>query len=101
MSAISVRPIIEEASDSPYLEVMYTLEEEAFENVTEYLEGDLEPKVGNLSRSFNHSELASLDANNGTEDIEVLAADCDDHADYIWVKGKLSKNMRKMLLLSY
>jgi len=91
MSAVTVRPIIEEASDSPYLEVIYTLEEGEFENVTEYLEGDLGNKAGNLSRSSNHSELASLDANGATDDIEVLAVDCDDHDDYIWVKGKFTK----------
>jgi len=91
MSAISVRPVIEEASDSPYVEVIYTLEEEEWENVTEYLEGNLGNKAGNLSRSSNHSELASLNANAGTDDIEVLAVDCDDHDDYIWVKGKFFK----------
>ena len=101
MSAVTVRPIIEEASDSPYLEVIYTLEEGEFENVTEYLEGDLGNKAGNLSRSSNHSELASLDANGGTDDIEVLAVDCDDHDDYIWVKGKFFKSMHKMFKLSY
>ena len=51
MSAISVRPVIEEETDSPYVEVIYTLEEEEWENVTEYLEGNLGNKAGNLSRS--------------------------------------------------
>jgi hypothetical protein len=94
MSAISVRPVIEDKTDSPYMDVMYTLEEEEWENVTEYLEGNLGNKAGNLSRSSNHSELASLNANAGVDDIEVLAVECDDHDDYIWVKGKFKACIR-------
>ena len=88
MSAISVRPVIEDQTDSPYMDVMYTLEEEEWENVTEYLEGNLGNEAGNLSRSSNHSELASLNATASVDAIEVLAVEYDDHDDYIWVKGK-------------
>jgi len=88
MSAISVRPVIEDKTDSPYMDVMYTLEEEEWENVTEYLEGNLGNEAGNLSRSSNHSELASLNATASVDAIEVLAVEYDDHDDYIWVKGK-------------
>ena len=88
MSTISVRPIIEDQTDSPYMDVMYTLEEEEWGNVTDYQEGSLGNEAGNLSRSSNHSEFASLNANASVDDIEVLAVECDDHDDYIWVKGK-------------
>ena len=94
MAAISVKPIIEETSDSPYVNVLYTLEEEGWENVTEYLEGNLGNKTGNLSRSSNHNELASLNANAGVDDIVVLAVACDDHDDSIWVNVKFKACIR-------
>ena len=81
MSTISVRPIIEAQTDSPYVDVMYTLEEEEWGNVTDYQEGS-------FGRSSNHSDLASLDATASVGDPEVLAVECDDHEDYIWVTGK-------------
>ena len=78
MSAISVRPIIKDKTDSPYMDVMYTLEEEEWVNVTDYQEGSLGNGAGNLSRSSNCSELASLNATVGVDDIEVLAVEYDD-----------------------
>ena len=86
MSTISVRPIIEDQTDSPYMDVMYTLEEEEWGNVTDYQEDNLGSE-GTLSRSSNHSDLASL-ATASVDAIEVLAVEYDDHDDYIWVKGK-------------
>ncbi len=87
MSTITVRPNIETKTDSPFLD-MYTLEEEEeWVNVTDYLEDGLS-SGGNLSRSSNHSDLASLNATSGVDDIEVLDVECEDHDDYIWIKGK-------------
>ena len=88
MSTISVRPIIEDQTDSPYVDVMYTLEEEEWGNVTDYQEGNLGSEAGTLSRSSNHSDIASLNATASVDAIDVLAVEYDDHDDYIWVKGK-------------
>ena len=87
MSTLTVRPSIEAETDSPFMDVMYTLEEEEWVNMTDYREDGLSSE-GNLSRSSNHSDLASLNATSGVDDIEVLAVDCEDHDDYIWIKGK-------------
>ena len=87
MTTLSVRPIIEDQTDSPYVDVMYTLEEEEWENVTDYQEGGFGSE-GTLSKSSNCSDLASLDATASLGDPEVLAVDYGDHEDYIWVTGK-------------
>ena len=38
MTTFSIRPVTEDQTDSPYVDVIYTLEEEE-ENVTDYQEG--------------------------------------------------------------
>ena len=72
MTTFSVRPVTEDQTDSPYVDVMYTLEEEEWENVTDYQEGGFGSE-GTLSESSNCSDLASLDATASLGDPEVLA----------------------------
>ena len=100
MTTFSVRPIIEDQTDSPYVDVMYTLEEEEWENVTDYQEGGFGSE-GTLSKRSNCSDLASLDATASMGDPEVLAVEYDDHEDYIWVTGKLSMRIRLCKYFSY
>ena len=89
MTTFSIRPVTEDQTDSPYVDVIYTLEEEE-ENVTDYQEGGF-GSVGTLAKSSNCSDLASLDASTASlGDPEALAVDYDDHEDYIWVTGKSS-----------
>ena len=100
MTTFSVRPVTEDQTDSPYVDVMYTLEEEEWENVTDYQEGGFGSE-GTLSKSSNCSDLASLDATASLGDPEVLAVDYGDHEDYIWVTGKSSMRIRLCKYCSY
>ena len=93
MTTFSVRPVTEDQTDSPYVDVMYTLEEEEWGNVTDYQEGGFGSE-GTLSKSSNCSDLASLDATASLGDPEVLAVDYGDHEDYIWVTGKSSMRIK-------
>ena len=87
MTAVSVRPVTEDQTDSPYMDVIYTLEEE-MENATDYLEGGV-GSIGTLAKSSNCSDLASLNASTASlGDPEAIAVDYDDHEDYIWITGK-------------
>ena len=89
MTTFSIRPVTEDQTDSPYVDVIYTLEEEG-ENLTDYREGGF-GSVGTLAKSSNSSDLASLDASTASlGDPEALTLDYDDHEDYIWVTGKSS-----------
>ena len=58
MTTFSIRPVTEDQTDSPYVDVIYTLEEEG-ENLTDYREGGF-GSVGTLAESSNSSDLASL-----------------------------------------
>ena len=62
MATFSIRSVAEDPTDSPHVDVIYTLEEE-MENATDYQEGGF-GSVGTLAKSSNCSE------------------------DYIWVTGK-------------
>ena len=89
MTTFTIRPVTEDQTDSPYVDVIYCLEEEG-ENLTDYREGGF-GSVGSLVRSSNSSDLASLDASTASlGDPEALTVDYDDHEDYIWVTGKSS-----------
>ena len=89
MTTFSIRPVMEDQTDSPFVDVIYCLEEEE-ENITDYREGGF-GSVGSLVRSSNSSDLASLDASTASMgDPEALTADYNDHEDYIWMTGKSS-----------
>ena len=79
MATFSIRSVAEDPTDSPYVDVIYTLEEE-MENATDYLEGGF-GSVGSLVRSSNWVSMG---------DPETLTADYNDHEDYIWMTGKSS-----------
>ena len=87
MATFSIRSVAEDPTDSPYVDVIYTLEEE-MENATDYQEGGF-GSVGTLAKSSNCSDLASFNASTASlGDPEAIAVDYDDHEDYIWVTGK-------------